>query len=162
MLLVREACDCAAKVVTGAFSIQGEKNAPILARVNIGTPSIIAGRTVVWGSNDHIGEPVSIYVSDSFNVAAEIVVPVFGFQGTNNAAVPTGIDVDVAAAWGACHYIWDTVAIRISGRFESGAELIVFVPIGRPKELACFGGISIDTARILATRFVGGSRGHEV
>src|SRR5215467_6028927 len=115
MLLVRKACDCAAEVVTGALTTQGEKNAPILAGIDIGASSIVARCTVAWGSNNHIGKAVPVYVSDSFNVTAEIVVYVLRFECTNDAAVSTGIDVDVPAARGTCHHIGNTVAVGISG-----------------------------------------------
>src|SRR5262249_54454162 len=93
---------------------------------------------------DHIGESISIDISNSFHVATEIVLAIFRLEHTKHVPVPAGIDVDVAAAWGACHHIGNTIAVCISGRFEPGAELIAFVSVCRPEELAGFRGVHID------------------
>src|SRR5262245_54914869 len=99
-----------------------------------------------------------IHITCSRGVAAELIVDPLSAQSLEQAAIAPGIDVGVATSGCAGNNVRNAVTIGVTGSFNAGAELIVGMAIGRPKQLAGLGRVNIDASRVFAAGSAGGSR----
>src|SRR6266849_8017494 len=94
---------------------------------------------------------------------AEIVADLLGAERLQHTSVFARIDVRDSTIRSRGDHVGNAVAVRVSGAFDAGAELIAGTTVGAPQQFAAPGRVHVDTAGVRAAiRGLRWRGGHEV
>src|SRR5262249_6863330 len=114
---------------------------------------------IAWRTDDHIVVAISVDVTNPGDVPSKVVGRRLGGHGYEDGTVLARVDVRLADAGRARHDIRNAVVIGVARRLDADTQLIAWLSIDAPQQLARLDRIHIDAARFLA---VSRSGRHEI